>query len=246
MEERGWPIRTNAARALSAIAISAAERAYLLGRLPGEERVAPRDLLAVLDPERVRRWLGVDRPRYEVGAFAAWLLADAEDTAAVPLCQAVLRDRRSDPYLRLLAAYALVRAGRAEYVCDLVDFLGDRRHEFQDAVPSLLLDVVPSHPAELALCLRRGLADPRPRAREVSAWTAGAGRVTGASPAIREALDDPVARVRAAAAWAAGRLGDAGARPALARLAEASGADGDPTTHAFAVDALARLDDGAR
>jgi len=112
------------------------------------------------------------------------------------------------------------------------------KHDYQDAVPSLLLEEAAEHPAELALCLSRGLMDSRRRGREVSAWTAGAADLQSVAPALRDALADPDRRVRIAAAWAVGRLGDEASEPLLAQLAE----DDDSQERAFAREALARLE----
>ncbi len=235
---RSWRLRAQAGGVLNFIALTAAEHRYLLGRLPGAREPSPADLAGLVDPDTLRRWLGDRHDRARVGVFAAWVTAGAGDPAAVPALQAVLRTERKDPYLQMLSAYGLVLAGRPEYLCDLVSFLGDVKHELQDAVPSLLIEAAAAHPTELALCLSRGFADPRRRGREVSAWTAGAAGLVGAVPALRDTLDDPERRVRIAGAWALGRLGDERARPALGRLA----GDDDAETRTFALDALARLD----
>jgi HEAT repeat protein len=236
--ERTWRVRSQAALALNYVALHVAEDRYLLGVMPGERRVTATDLLPFLDLATARRWLASRRDRYQVGAFSAWLLAGAGDPEAIPLFEEILRRDRRDPYVQLMAAYGLVHAGRLEYLCDLVAFLGDERHLVQDAGPSLLIDAAPGHEAELVACLRRDLAEARPRGREVGAWVAGALRLTGAAPALRGALADPERRVRIASAWALGRLADQDARPALQHLAEA----GDAETVPFAVEALARLD----
>jgi HEAT repeat protein len=240
-ETRTWRVRSGAAQALNFVALALAESGYLLGRLPGTPGADTGDLVGLVDVPTARRFLGDRLRRYQVGAFAGWVLAAARDPQAVPLFEDVLATERRDAYLRLVAAYGLVRAGRLEYVCELVGFLGEPKHEYQDAVPSLLLEIAPEHPDELGLCLARGLEDPRARGREVSAWTAGAGHVVGAAPALRDALADPMPRVRAAAAWALGRLRDAPARSALARATS----DPDERVRAFAAEALDCVDGAA-
>jgi HEAT repeat protein len=134
-----------------------------------------------------------------------------------------------------------VRGDGSAHLCALVDLLGDKRHEYQDAVPSLLLDEAVEHPDALATCLRRSLADDRTRAREMSAWVAGAAGLRDVVPALRDALDDRDRRVRIAAAWALGRLADGDAAPALRRMADAD----DDQVRAFAIEALSRVEPGA-
>jgi len=231
-------LREQAGIALNFAALAAVERPYLLGRLVGAPAPSLDDLAGSVEPARARRWLGERHRRFEVGAFAGWVLASTGDREAIPLYELTLLPETTDAYLRVVAAYALVRAGRDERICTLVDLLGESKHEYQESIPSLLIELAPRYPDVLAGCLRRGLADERRRAREMSAWVAGASGMTGVTPALETALADPDRRVRIAAAWATGRLRDAGARAALARLAR----DDDPETRDFAADALARLD----
>jgi hypothetical protein len=235
-EQRSWRLRRQAAQAMSFVTFHAVEHHYLLGKLPGERDVSPADLIGLLDLSTARRWLGEKRPRAQVGSTAAWLLTSVADSDSIPLLERV-RVETGDPYLRMLVAHALVKAGRPAYLCDLVDFLGSKRHEYQDAIPTLLIEVAPSHPTELALCLSRGLVDERTRGREVSAWTAGAAHMAALAPALRDALHDPERRVRIAAAWALGRIGDREARPELGRLMR----DPDEQTQVFAAEALGHL-----
>ena len=237
-EARAWRVQNQAALALNYLAANVVERGYLLGSpAPGQPMTAD-ELVRLVDPDTVRPWLDGARVRYQVGFFASWYLGLVGDREAIPSLQAVVRTERRDPFLRLVAAHALVRLGRLEYLCDLVEFLGDGKHDYQDAVPSLLLEEAAEHPAELALCLSRGLMDSRRRGREVSAWTAGAADLQSVAPALRDALADPDRRVRIAAAWALGRLGDEASEPLLAHLAE----DDDAQERAFAREALARLE----
>jgi HEAT repeat protein len=231
-------VQREAAFALTYMALDAAEHRYLLGRRPDEPGPSLDDLAPLIDAATVRRWLADRDARASVGAFAIWFLAGTRDPEAVPLLEAVYRSEPNKPYLQMLAAHSLVRAGRLEYLCELVTLLGDKRHDYQDGVPSMLLDAAAEHPSEVALCLAEGLLDPRRRGREVSAWTAGAAGLRATAPALRGALADPEWRVRAAATWALGRIGDAEARPDLARLA----GDEDSGIRAFAAEALARLD----
>lgn len=206
VDTTGRRIAGEAAAALNYFALERVEGRYLLGRMPDAREPTPSDLVPLLDPATARRWLADDDRRRAVGAFASWLLAAARDPAAVPLFEAA-RAQVDDPYLEMVATYGLVRAGHLEYVCDLVDYLGARRHEMQDATPSVLIDLAPEHPAEVARCLSRGIAGGNARGREVSAWTAGAVRLAATMPALRDAArSDPEPRVRTAAAWALARL----------------------------------------
>ena len=237
-DEGSSRLRAQAGVTLNFVALATMERRYLLGRLPDEPLPSPSDLVGTIELSRARDWLRAIRPRSQVGTFATTVLAAVSDREAIPLFQEAARPLINDSYLRLMAAYALVRAGRTEYLCDLVDFLGEGRHDFQEAIPSLLLDLAPVHPDALALCLRRGLIELRPRGRETSAWVAGAAGVRGVLPALRGTLEDPERRVRIAAAWALGRLGDRTDRPELERLAH----EEDEETRAFAAEALVNLD----
>ncbi len=237
LEERTWRVRNQAALALNFLAVNVVERSYLLGRSSEVPAAATFDLSRLVEPRTVRRWLSRPDRRYQVGFFAAWILGRVDDQKAIPFLRYIVRFETRDPFLRLVAADSLVRLGRLEYLCDLVAFLGDQKHDYQDAVPSLLIEEATSHPAELTLCLSRGLMEPRPRGREVSAWTAGAAGLEGVAPALRDALADPERRVRIAATWALGRLRDRASGSLLARLA----IDQDEQTRAFAREALDRL-----
>jgi hypothetical protein len=235
-------IRGQAGLALTYVALHAAEHRYFLGKLPDEREPSLADLRGLIDPERARRWLRDDDRRRAVGAFAMWYLTGDRDPANVPLLATVYRIEARKPYLHMLAANALVHAGRLEYVCELAAYLGDKGHEYQDGVPSMLLEAATEHPHEVALCLAHGLLDERRRGREVSAWTAGAAGLAETAPVLRDALLDPEWRVRAAAAWALGRIGAAAARGDLEELSH----DREARVRAFAADALARLDRRAR
>ena len=236
-EERTWRVRNQAALALNFLAVNVVERSYLLGRSSEVPAAATYDLSRLVELRTVRRWLRTSDRRYQVGFFAAWILGQVDDQRAIPLLQDVVRFETRDPFLRLVAADSLVRLGRLEYLCDLVELLGDPKHDYQDAVPSLLIEEAARHPAELTLCLSRGLMEPRARGREVNAWTAGVAGLEGVAPALRDALADPERRVRIAAAWALGRLRDGASEALLARLA----VDRDAQTRAFAREALDRL-----
>jgi hypothetical protein len=239
-EERTWRVQNQAALALNFLAVNVVERGYLLGRSSEIPAAATYDLSRLVEPRVVRPWLRTGGRRFQVGFFAAWILGRIDDQEAIPFLQDIVRFETRDPYLKLVAADSLVRLGRIEYLCDLVEFLGDRKHDYQDAVPSLLLEKAATHPAELALCLSRGLREPRARGREVSAWTAGAAGLEGVAPALRDALADPERRVRIAAAWALGRLRDGASEALLARLV----LDRDAQLRAFAREALDRLGEG--
>ena len=227
---------TEAASALTLLAIRANADRYLLGRDGGQLAAASDRVARELPLARLRAWMEEQRMRTKIGLFAPAALAAAGDTGAIPVLEAVLRDERR-VYLRVAAAEALARLGRPDHLCDLVTALGVPHHEVQDVVPSFLLDAMSEYPREVSGCLERGLADPVPLVREVSAWIAGAARASGLAPVLRDALGDRDRAVRIAAAWAVGRVGDTAATPALATLA--AGADAE--VGMFAREALARL-----
>jgi HEAT repeat protein len=199
----------------------------------------PTDLVDLVEPATARRWLK-DKGGRQAAAFAAWVLAASRDPESASLLDDIVRTSKSNPYLRLVAVYGLVRGQGPDRLCALVNLLGDKRHEYQDAVPSLLLDEAVEHPDALSACLRGSLADTPARAREMSAWMAGAAGLRALAPALRDALADPERRVRIASAWALGRLADADARQGLVRLAR----EPDEQVRAFASEALSRLDAG--
>jgi len=200
-------------------------------------------LLEGADPPaaRLRAWLADRRLRKQVGIFAAHALARAEDRAAIPAVETLVRAAPRGSLLQVVALEALVELGQPERLCDLVALLGVEKHDVQDGVPSFLVDAAAVHPAELGPCLARGLAASAPLARELAAWVSGSAGLSGMTPALRQALTDPVPGVRMAAGWALGMLHDQEARPALVALAE----DPDPEMRGFAREALGRLGDPA-
>ncbi|HUE31252.1 MAG TPA: glycosyltransferase family 39 protein [Verrucomicrobiae bacterium] len=230
-------LRVEAATALSQLALRARAERDLFGRDGSGLAVASDRMTRALPLDGVRGWMAEPELREPLGVFAAHALAAPGDPASLSALDDLLGERRLVD-LRVAAAEALARAGRTEHLCDLVDALAIPLHEVQDVVPSALLDAARTHPAEVAACLARGLADPAPLAREVSAWVAGVARADGVAPALRRALADPRREVRIAAAWATGQLRDGAARFALAGLAR----DPDPEMGAFAREALARVD----
>ena len=230
-------MRVEAAGALSLLALRARAERDLFGRDGGGLAAASDRMARELPLDVVRGWMAEPELRERSGVFAAHALAAAGDPESLPALDGLLGERRL-VYLRVAAAEALARTGRTEHLCDLVETLAIPLHEVQDVVPSALLDAARMHPEEVATCLARGLADPTPFAREVSAWIVGAARAGGAAPAVRRALADPRREVRIAAAWAAGQLRDGASRVALAALAR----DPDPEMGAFAREALARVD----
>jgi len=228
-------LSTEAASALTLLAIRANADRYLLGRDGGRLAAASDRVARELPLDRLRAWMEEQRMRTKIGLFAPGALAAAGDTGAIPVLEGVLRDERR-VYLRVAAAEALARLGRPDHLCDLVTALSVPHHEVQDVVPSFLLDAMSEYPREVFGCLERGLGDPVPLVREVSAWIAGAAHAPVAS-ALRDALGDSDRAVRIAAAWAVGRVGDTAATPALATLAAGS----DAEVGRFAREALARL-----
>ena len=70
-------------------------------------------------------------------------------------------------------AEALVRLGRAEHLCTLVDLLGIPHHGVQDTVPSFVLAAARRHPLDRARCLRVAAFAPRGRWRSHDAYLIG-------------------------------------------------------------------------
>jgi HEAT repeat protein len=236
-----WRLRNEAAGALTYFALRDASEPHHVVPLKAPEGTTLAERAPGLPLAALRDWLGVRETREQIGLFAARALGYARDVEAVPVLETVLETEPDRPDLRVAAAEALVRIGRPEFLCTLVEMLGEQKHEIQDRVPSFLIESAATDPEAVAGCLARGLASDDPRVREESAWIAGAAGLPAAAPALRTALGDGQARVRIAAAWALGALGDAEAAPALARLAD----DPDETVHAFAAEALGRLGAGA-
>src|SRR5439155_85462 len=179
-------LRVEAAGALSLLALRARAERDLFGRDGGGLAAASDRMARQLPLEVVRGWMAEPELRERSGVFAAHALAAAGDPESRPALEDLLGERRL-VYLRVAAAEALARAGRTEHLCDLVETLAIPLHEVQDVVPSALLDAARMHPAEVATCLARGLADPTPLAREVSAWIVGAARAGGARGGDRPA-----------------------------------------------------------
>jgi HEAT repeat protein/4-amino-4-deoxy-L-arabinose transferase-like glycosyltransferase len=239
VDTAGTRLRGEAAGALTYLALRATADRYLFTDVP---LPPPRGLVPdrAVPIERLRSWVADYRQRRLIGIYAERALGEAGDTAAVPVLERVLATEKTRPYLQVPAGESLVALGRLEHLCSLVGLLGELKHDVQDWVPSFLIDAAPAHPAELAACLREGLAHGVPLAREDSAWVAGAAGLDALAPDLRRALADPETSVRVAAMWSLGTLRDEVARPALTHLAD----DPDAGVRAFANEALGRLDGG--
>jgi HEAT repeat protein len=199
---------TEAARALTLMALRAQADRFLFarGKAPfAFEAWARRHL----DRAQAREWVHDRGQRLRVGIFATAALAAAGDTGAVPVLEETIwQERRAA--MRVASAEALVTLGRSDYLCTLVDLLGEQKHEMQDTMPSFLIAAARKHPVEAAGCLERGLANPVPLGREMSAWIGGAVPLPALAPALRRALDDRDEAVRGAAGWALERVTVAG------------------------------------
>jgi hypothetical protein len=231
-------VRGEAAGALNFIALAETVRRWSLVPDPHWHAEDATAALAGVDVDQVRHWMDDYKLRRQVGVFAAWALTQLHDAGAAPFFTQTIRQETKRPYLQVVSAEGMVTLGFPHYLCDLVGMLGQQKHDVQDMMPNFLVAAAATAPAELARCIEQGLAQPEPLGREVTAWIAGASRLSGAAPALRKALDDPVPGVRVATVWALGAIRDDGARDRLATLASQS----DPTTRAFAGEALARLE----
>ncbi len=201
-------VRSEASRSLNLIAVRADSDQYLIAR--GKPPIAfAAWARQSLDRPQAREWLRDRSQRLRLGIFATAALCAAGDTDAIPVLEeTVWQERRIG--MRVETAKALVRLGRSDYFCTLVDVLGDLRHETQDTMPSFLIAAARRYPAEAARCLERGLANPLALGREMSAWIGGAAPVAGLAPALRRSLDDHDEKVRRAASWALERIAAVG------------------------------------
>jgi HEAT repeat protein len=129
-------------------------------------------------------------------------------------------------WLRVAIAESLVRLGRPERMCDLVDMLHIDKHEVQDIMPSRLIREARRHPEEAVRCIGRGLTAPDAFARANSAFIGGATSLPALAPGLRAAASDTDPDVRLAARSALARirgetdqdaLVDALAEPSVAR-----------------------------
>ena len=206
-ETRGWRVQNQAA-ARAQLPRAERRRAPLPPRPdPRRGRSRSHRLIPLLDPAVARRWLRRgERRRSGRGSSrpGSWR---RRATSTPSPCTNACATKRDDPYLELVAAHALVRLGRLEYLCDLVEFLGDptARQPGRDAEPAARGGGGASRGAgALPEPRHRGVESPRARGERMDGRRRGAPR---AAPALREALQDPEPRVRMAAAWALGRLG---------------------------------------
>jgi hypothetical protein len=203
-EAPGWRVATEAARALTLMALrSQADRfLFVRGKPPIAFEAWAR---AHLDRAKAREWVRDRGQRLRVGLFAVAALVAARDTEAVPVLEETLwQERRAG--MRIAAAEALVSLGRSDYLCTLVDSLGELKHEMQDTMPSFVIAAARRWPAEATRCLEHGLGGPLPLGREMSAWVGGAASLEALAPPLRRALGDADPAVRAAAAWALDRV----------------------------------------
>ena len=237
-EHGPWRLKNDAAGSLLYIVVRHLERGFPLATTTPAPDPELGAFAASLDPERLRTWLHEDSDRARIGVFAAWAAGERGDVALVPELRRAIFLEPKKLYFRVIATVALFRLGETERLCDVVEILGRHKHDVQDSIPNILLELGRTHADLVAGCLEQGLADRERLAREVVAWTSGAAGLPAVAPALRRALDDPERRVRIAAVWALGALRDAPARAAIERLS----ADADVEIASFAREALQRLD----
>jgi HEAT repeat protein len=166
--------------------------------------------------------------RLRLGLIASHAFASADERAAIPLLEDML-SRRDEldhapwigTWLRVAIAESLVRLGRAERMCDLVDMLEIDKHEVQDIMPSRLIIEARRHPEEAVRCITRGLTAPDAFARANSAFIGGAASLPALAPGLHAAASDTDPDVRLAARWALARIrGETGADASVDVLAE--------------------------
>jgi hypothetical protein len=148
-----------------------------------------------------------------LAVIAPFVLGRAGDEDAVPELERLLHEALAtggapaDGYgRRQMLAEALVRLGRPEHLCTLVDLFGISHHEVQDTLPSFVLAAARRHPIDGARCLARGLRADEPLARVTSAYVAGQVPLAALAPELRAVADDPDPAVRGAVAWALARV----------------------------------------
>jgi HEAT repeat protein len=151
--------------------------------------------------------------RLRLGLVASHAFASADEQAAIPLLEDML-SRRDEldhapwvgTWIRVAVAEALVRLGRPDHICDLVDMLDIDKHEVQDIMPSRLITEARRYPQEAVRCIARGFTAPDALARANSAFIAGAASLPALAPGLHAAASDTDPDVRLAARWALARI----------------------------------------
>lgn len=183
-----------------------------------DQRSMPPAAWRTFDLDRLRAFLATRDGRLGFTVAGSYVLAAAGDPASIPVLEDMWAHEEETrglivgTWMRVAVAEALVRLGRLDHLCDLVDLFGIDKHEVQDIMPSRWILEARRAPDIAHRCLARGLGAEAPLARKLSAYLAAAMPLPALAPELRAATNDSDPGVRYAATWALGRLTAPGAR----------------------------------
>lgn len=177
-----------------------------------DQRDMPPAAWRAFDLDRLRTFLATRDGRLGFTVAGSYMLAAAGDPVSIPVLEDMWAHEEETrgiivgTWMRVAVAEALVRLGRFDHLCDLVDLFGIDKHEVQDIMPSRWIIEARRAPDVAHRCLARGLGADTPLARKLSAYIAAAMPLPALAPELRAATNDPDPGVRYAATWALGRL----------------------------------------